>query len=269
METSLLLNKFQSIGARVKFGVLLRRSRSQTIASNISFNIAQDKKGEFFEILMGDQEPTITILDVQPRLKHLLLLSDDPLRHQRDRLLCGHDERHWFVASVPPSSTVLQAMEALKPTLAVTSQMQHKVKTRDRHRRRNAGFLRQGEWFFIPISELDPDEWLVLNNEPITRGNGKAHRLEFAYREGGTTVYVCSQYPAGLTNAARRALFNADPEKADLRWQTMIRDPILYAKGWVRHPDHKTIMLSTWHRVLLNKEVATSVQSGGPVAFLD
>ena len=36
---------------------------------------------------------------------------------EKNKFLCGHDERHWFVAAVPGRSvaTVRSAMEALKP----------------------------------------------------------------------------------------------------------------------------------------------------------
>ena len=47
----------------------------------------------------------------------------------------------------------------------------------------------------------------------------------------------------------------------------MVRDPELYAKGTVRHPDHVTIYLATWHRVLMNTE--QRAQAMRHVAFLD
>jgi hypothetical protein len=44
----------------------------------------------------------------------------------------------------------------------------------------------------------------------------------------------------------------------------MIREPFLFVRGAVRHPDHKTIRLNGWHRVVLNRE-----QRSQAVAFLD
>jgi hypothetical protein len=41
----------------------------------------------------------------------------------------------------------------------------------------------------------------------------------------------------------------------------------VYAKGSVRHPDHATIHLATWHRVLMNTEQAARAMRH--VAFLD
>ena len=47
----------------------------------------------------------------------------------------------------------------------------------------------------------------------------------------------------------------------------MVRDPELYAKGSVRHPDHNTIVLPYWHRVLMNTEQRARAMRH--VAFLD
>lgn len=47
----------------------------------------------------------------------------------------------------------------------------------------------------------------------------------------------------------------------------MVRDPELYAKGAVRHPDHNTIVLHGWHQVLMNTE--PSARAMRHVAFID
>lgn len=138
------------------------------------------------------------------------------------------------------------------------------MKTRDRQRRRNAAFVRQGEWFFLPAPDLNPAEWLILHNEPIRRGRGKPHMIEFLYREGGTTVHVCNNYPAGLTERTFAALLKRQPEAGRLPWRIMVRKPEAYANGRVRHADHKAITLPGWHRILVNDEVMTD-----NVAFLD
>jgi hypothetical protein len=43
--------------------------------------------------------------------------------------------------------------------------------------------------------------------------------------------------------------------------------PSQYAKGSVRHPDHNTIVLHGWHRVLMNTEQGARAMRH--VAFLD
>jgi len=47
----------------------------------------------------------------------------------------------------------------------------------------------------------------------------------------------------------------------------MTRNPELYAKGTVRHPDHATIVLADWHRVVMNTEQGALAMRH--VAFLD
>ena len=47
----------------------------------------------------------------------------------------------------------------------------------------------------------------------------------------------------------------------------MVRDPDVYAKGTVRHPDHATIRLPEWHRVLMNTEQGAKAMRH--VAFID
>jgi hypothetical protein len=47
----------------------------------------------------------------------------------------------------------------------------------------------------------------------------------------------------------------------------LVRDPEVYAKGAVRHPDHATIRLVGWHRVLMNTEQGARAMRH--VAFID
>jgi hypothetical protein len=77
---------------------------------------------------------------------------------------------------------------------------------------------RQGELCFVPTPDVDPPVTMVLFDEPLFRGRGKAYMLQFAHRRGG-------------------------------RWSRMVRDPEVFAKGAVRHPDHPTVVLRVWHRV--------------------
>ena len=128
---------------------------------------------------------------------------------EKQKFLCGHDERAWFVAAVPGTSVsnVITAMEALKPEAARESQARHKVKSAARNRRKNPGFIRQGEWFFIPRPQLHADPQAVLRDEPLRRSSSKAHWAEFAFRTGGETVYVSRRYPDGLTVGQYTQLF--------------------------------------------------------------
>jgi hypothetical protein len=115
MDTNLLDTKFARIGARLK--VADRPARRTRTTGPISLDVLADRNGVFFEIMrQPGAEAEIAVLDVQPADCHLLLLVRDG--KEKSKFLCGHDERHWFVAGIPetaPVGTVRQAKEALKP----------------------------------------------------------------------------------------------------------------------------------------------------------
>jgi hypothetical protein len=208
-------------------------------------------------------------VDVQPRQRHLLLLAKrlEAGQSQKEKFLCGHDERHWFVAGVPATrvANVGQALEALKPELVIRSQQRQGVRLKDWNKRRNAGFIRQGEWFFLPRPEFQVDApHLILRNEPVQRGGGKAHLVEQLFRLGGETVYVSAKYPNGLTQPQYATLLKRDRGASQLNWRVMRRNPTVYARGKVRHPDHQTIVLPFWHQVVMNGEMMSR-----NVVFLD
>ena len=165
-----LVRQFDRIGARVRFVPPLR-------------GFALDVRDECFEIA---RPPHVVarVVAAEPASRHLLLLAEGGA--SRDRFVCGHDERHWFVAAVPGApATVAAALQALKP-----------------------GAVRQAEGFFVPAPEACPDPWLVLR-----------------------------------------------------------REPHVYARGRVRHPDHATIRLDGWHRVFMNTE--SQAPARRHVVFLD
>ena len=89
--------------------------------------------------------------------------------------------------------------------------------------------------------------------------------LQFAFRRGGDVVWVNRRHPTGIGEAAYRRL--SAEERARGGWTRMVRDPEVYAKGAVRHPDHATIHLASWHRVFMNTE--QRAQAMRHVAFLD
>jgi hypothetical protein len=268
MDTSLLDIKFSGIGARLK--VADRPSRRSRTLGVISLDVQSDHKGEFFEIVrQPGTEAEIAVLDVQPADRHLLLLVRE--NGEKHKFLCGHDERHWFVAGIPetaPVGTVRQAKEALKPAEVHSAQARKGLKAKARSRRKNAAYVRQGEWFFLPVAAMTVDEKLVLRDEPLTRGNGgKPHWADFCYRTGGETVYVCSRHPNGLIEGQYKAILASSPKAKGWGWRTMRRNPGVYVKGRIRHADHATITLHGWHRVLMNTEGQSKAMKN--VAFLD
>lgn len=262
MDIRSLQDKFERMGARVNVGELASRAR---VASGFTIDVMADRKGEYFDMRARDiRSLDVVATDIRPEMRHLLLMV-----RGEGKFLCGHDERHWFVAAVPGNaSSVRSAMEALKPALVLQEQARKHLRQKDALRRRNAAFIRQGEWFFVPVPDLKVIELLVMKNEPLSRGSGsKPHMCEDLYRVGGETVYVCANRPNGLAEAQYVRLIATNPKARSWRWRVMRRDPQAYARGRVWHPDHKTIYLHGWHRVLMNRENEAPAMRN--VVFLD
>jgi hypothetical protein len=255
-----LERRFAAIGARVKISG--RPGRGMPV-----IDIGADRRGEFFDVRFAGGDPVeLQVVDMWREEQHLLLLVRDGA--VKSKFLCGHDERHWFVAAVPEAergvSGVAQAMVALQPE-AVRDAVARK-KPKDPFQRKNTAYIRQGEWFFVPAPGLAVNSNAVLRDEPITRGRGNPHIVELLYRRDGEQVYVSHRYPRGLTE---REFAKLPPQRvhAGAPWREMVRDAEVFARGMVRHPDHATVVLHTWHRVEMNTEQRARAMRH--VVFLD
>lgn len=271
-----LKEKFRKIGARVDVTfVAVSRTRGFSTFRNppAALDILNDKYGEFFQIRIREDVSDsldISVLEVQPKDKHLVLLArqvdEEGNVISKDHFLCGQDERHFFVASVGGVSTVAAAKASLKPKEIQTQETG--LNSDKRNRRKTKVFRRQGEWFFLPV-DINPDPVFIRRDEPLVRNTGsKAHIAEFAYRSGGEDVKVCREYPNGLTREEYKTLIADNPNAKFLNWRDMKRNASVYVKGRIRHADHATLNLDTWHRVLMNTE-SFSESVAVTVAFLD
>jgi hypothetical protein len=215
MNAKHIETKFAMMGARFKVSVV----PAQRESSDYAVDIQRDGRGEFFELRVPEpvrDSLDLSVLQADKRDRHLLLFIR-PNEGKPARFLCGHDEREWFVAAVPGgASSVVQAKEALKPRVVHLRERQLKVPSRLRNRRRNAAFRRQGEWFFVAPSwgQDHINEKLILRNEPLRRGAGKAHIVEQLYRVGGELVYVCPKHPNGVSELHYGNLLQSNPRAA-------------------------------------------------------
>jgi hypothetical protein len=268
MDVASLVQRFEAIGARAEVSVASVKAFEDPIRVDVR---TDRRKVETFELLVRE-DAWARVVDASRGDRHLLLHAgreSDAMRPYK--FLCGHDERHWFVAGVPDDrgvSGVKTAMEALKPSVVRDAQLRAGLRERDRHTRKNSAFMRQGEWFFLHDAAFAPGDRPLLRNEPFRRSTGgKAHVAEFACRFGGETVMVSYLYPGGLDMASYRQLLLDKPEKRKHDWRSMKRDATLYVKGRIRHSDHATLVLDGWHRVVMNDESrAPSMRS---VSFID
>jgi hypothetical protein len=78
-------------------------------------------------------------------------------------------------------------------------------------------------------------------------------------------VYANDRHPTGISAVRYERL--SPKQRTSGGWVRFVRDPEVYAKGTVRHPDHATIELLIWHRVLMNTE--QSARAMQHVVFLD
>jgi hypothetical protein len=235
-----------------------RRWERHETAQPVAIDVVRERRGELFDIAVR-QDATVEVLDTDRPDRHLLLLAR--VDGTKSRYLCGHDERHWFVAAIPeatPVSTVEDAKLALRPVV---------------RGRRDVELVRQGEWFFAPAPAFAPGRLdLIRRNEPISRGVGSTpHVAAEAVRRGGQVrwfpriSFAADSRPArGYGEAEMERLARSHPKWA---WRSMLRDPELYVRGTIRHPDHATITLRGWHRMFMNNE--SLARAGSHVVFLD
>jgi hypothetical protein len=191
-----LVKKFEKIGARAKFTAI---TASMWNRFGVRLNIRRDPKGTFFNIEAASAAE-IVVLDVQPKDRHLLIMAritnEKTNKIEKEKFLCGHDERDWFIARIPEDrsvSSVLTAKEALKPAIVIAAQEAKGVDNKKKNRHRNEAFIRQGEWFFVPAPEIEPPKWLIIQDEPMVRTNGgKPHTAEYLYQTKSIYTSFCS-----------------------------------------------------------------------------
>ena len=151
MNAKNIESKFAAMGARLKVREIApewRRWFGWRRVEDYAVDIQKDRHGHFFELRVPthlSDSLDVTVMQSEPKQRHLLLavrkLSDKP---QLDRLLCGHDEREWFVAAVPGgASSVRQAMDALQPQDVRAALARGGVSSRKRYTRKNRAFRRQ------------------------------------------------------------------------------------------------------------------------------
>lgn len=218
-------------------------------ANIYDLNIRRDRHGEHYALGVPPVLPNFKILQTDRATRHLLMMAD------ADRLLCGHDERHWFVAAIDQQvSTVIGAKRALLPRELSEISIAPSVLAR----RHNAVFLRQGEWFFVPVSvdrAASLNGWPILHNEPLVRNRrSKPHMVSEIIRFGGVAVVLFDGNEYSLHQWREHCDRNP---KDGLLGRQLVKDPEVYARGHVRHPDHATLTLRDWHRVYPNREASS------------
>jgi hypothetical protein len=267
--SEVLEKAFGKIGARVK--VATGSSERGWDRRPFLVDIDNDKDGEHFFIRLRE-EIDMKVLQVVPKDRHLLLMltrnqgvKHGQNREEKSKFLCGHDERHWFVAAIPETAsakTVEDAKDALRPA----------------DLEKEGDWIRQGEWFFVPCPEfILPKQAVTFHDEPLVRRTrdgrgGKPHIATECYRTGGEAVHVHRRIaPQGFTEEQFKDWVAMNPKefaKRGSEFSMMARNASVFVRGEIRHPDHKTVKLGTvWHEVKMNRESESLAMSS--MVFLD
>jgi hypothetical protein len=143
------------------------------------------------------------------------------------RYLCGMDDLHLFIAQIQMGDTVAQAHESLKPELV-----------RQREAALPRSIQRQGEWFFVPLSEEE------------------SQRLDEHLNVWSGAVKKRAPVGAGERPHVADVVVTIDRRVRSKRRE--YRRPEVYARGLVVHPDHRNLQLSEWRRVVRNAEIRTT-----------
>lgn len=274
MERVRVENMFSKIGARVTI-----RKGTSNRGGVVRMNVTTDRGGEHFTLTIHpdikETDIDIQMLDYDEKLRQMLLFLRFPRismdfrgnvlknkggdEFEVSRLLVGHDEMHWFVAGVTESLTVKQAFERLRPAAVTVAMRKSGVKDKNWRKRKNKGFIRQGEWFFVPVHFEDNDKTIIHKNEPIRRPNGgKPHFVEEVVRFGGEVVYVKGD--SIITEKEYKKITSLDR----LHYRQQVKGATVIGRGKVKHPDHHTVELKGWHEIHLSTEAGVSTN-----AFID
>ena len=202
---------------------------------------------EHFMVDVGDEKNRVEVLNIDKNFKQLILLVKEPKREYKvakedrngnikqisehsdpteRRYLMGLDEKHLFISGLPKENinTVAEAHQALKHKAVVEAEKEGKE------------VKRQGEYFFIPLTEKEEKEFLAKVDRD-KKINCKKDKLS---RPGQRSHFV-------------------------KRLIRMRRKRKVYAQGIVSHEQHNPLILSNWHMVYRNRET----ESPGISGFID
>jgi len=139
----------------------------------------------------------------------------------------------------------------------------------------NSPYVRQGEFFFeptdMPTRNLKPApelyEWGLYNYETQYADHLRRPTKEETQRtlEGNllSTPWMVHRFPIRDQNNLARRFPGAGTGHAHIVTELRYLDGWYYARGTVRHPEHKTLSLGKiWHRVYINNAVRSFNSDG-------
>jgi hypothetical protein len=261
-----LIRDFERAGLRLEVPL---KAIVDTSASIFQMDIRRERGREWFRLWKGQADNVVRVADADRDLNQLVLMVQEPSRTFTEKVSrrMMHPNRlgalvesgevrvlkEWetqvLIERTTPES-LRRYLCGLDERHYFVAQVQGGTTVRDAHRllkpdavreaeRGGSGRLvRQGEWFFMP---LKAEELQLLVGE-LKR---KPHLVRRRVSLGG----------------------NGRPHVADA--VVVLDAERVYARGAVRHPDHKTLVLSEWRRVHRNTEVQNGTLGANGVFWID
>ena len=182
--------------------------------ADYALDIVADKRGQLFEMQLSAEREAqleINVLQCERHDRHLLLLVKTP--EAKDRFLCGHDEREWFVAAVPGGASTRRAGETrpaagrvrdAADTRGLTSASARAGTTGPSSARVNGSSCRRRICAWMRSSSCATSQSAAAAESRTSSPR--------CFRTGGETLYVCSRFPNGITEAEYQRTHRREPE---------------------------------------------------------
>lgn len=257
-----LLRPFANAGLRLQ----LPDQPIQTLSPEIfQMDIFRFRGPETFRLWKGHEDNSVRVTDTDKDRRQLVLLVQEPSRPfefpvwkaRRETMppefralpLVRETHDRWIFRRWTPS-TMRRYLCGMDERHLFIAQFEGGTTVKDAHRKlkpeavldadRSAPgrTLRQGEWFFVSASSYE----LRVIAEQIRKS---PHFVERNVSLGG----------------------NGRPHVADEVLRRI--GPKVWARGCIRHPDHKTLRLTDWRQVHRNTEVQASRAGGNGIFWVD
>lgn len=224
----------RAVDAKLGQVVLMVKEQERTFEEEIPLNVIRrysHRGGNWLSRLMKDAN--LSAKDVTYHKGEVVRVRRKVDSGRARYFLMGVDERQLFMCQLPVAATsVAEAHASLKAPTVRFAEGKAEGRT-----------LRQGEWFLCNIS---PEEKHAIE-DGIAKCTLAVHRNASLSR--GTTggkPHIADE----LVRLPGKPLANG----------FAVRDAETFVRGRIRHPDHETVRLGEWRKVILNSETRTSAE---------
>jgi hypothetical protein len=244
MEQTTLIEHFNHAHVPLVLGMPTRRWINRSDIFLVEVDHHRHSTAEFIRIHCGAPDNLVLVIDADPSYQQVVLRVREPRREFIERetradgkikvhhrvtpvvtrhYLIGMDDGHLFIAELPHRGVINSVRDAhtlLKPIIV-------------RERERTVTVLRQGEWFFLPLTDAETRELATLQATDI------------AY----TNVVLTVPKPHDPHPRHPPRMLNSHVAEYGLG---------AFVSGKVTHHQHRTLVLDGWYRVVHNTEIMSA-----------